>query len=71
MITLHAEENAVRMLLTPLNSTNPQMWGMEVTPTGINQTKLATPAEFDFFSAWCSKDPINAKKYYDQKTGNS
>lgn len=63
-----AEELSTRMLLDSSNSTDPQMWGAELYYVN-NQASLVIPngipEEFDFFSAWCNKDPINAKKYYE------
>lgn len=49
------------MILTPLNSTNPMYWGLEI-PDQFNRIEI--PTEFNFFNEWCSKDPENAKAYY-------
>ena len=39
------------------NSTNPNIKIQWITAD-------VYPEEFDFFKAWCGKDPENAKQYY-------
>lgn len=62
-----------KMLLTPFNSTNPWLWGLDlkliknghlVEPYTINQIKSDFPVEFDFFNEWCGKNPEIAREYY-------
>ena len=59
------------MILTPFNSTNPYLWGREIkfvinghVVDNLQQPTELMPNEFDFFNHYCSKDPINARQYY-------
>ncbi len=60
------------MILTPYNSSNPSLWGKDlkfileghIVDDDIFKVNLPKGAEFDFITAFNSKDPEGAKRYY-------